>query len=151
MLLVLERIIELQREYFDFGDAYLKPMTINDIADRLKYHQSTISRAIKDKYISIPSKTIKIKDLFSKGIVINTMTEDMSTNIIKQEIKGLIKDEDKLRPFSDKSICDLTGIAHEIRNPLAIIKMIAQTMRKGLKDNKEAVEELEIIDESLLM
>ena len=48
---VLEKILEVQKDYFDYGEEYLKPMTLKEIAEELSVHESTISRAIRDKYI----------------------------------------------------------------------------------------------------
>lgn len=65
---VLEKIIEKQKEYFDNGEDYLKPMTLKDISMEIGMHESTVSRAIKDKYILTGRKTVRIKDLFVTGI-----------------------------------------------------------------------------------
>lgn len=104
---VLEKIIELQREFFDFGKEHLKPMTLREIADSLEMHESTVSRAIRDKYIYTERGTIKIKDLFTTGISSSGSGEDVSTNIIKNSIKELIENEDRKAPLSDQGICDI--------------------------------------------
>jgi len=104
---VLEKILETQRDYFDYGDEYLKPMTLKEIAEELEVHESTISRAIRDKYIYTNKGTIRIKDLFTTAISSNTSGEDVSVKIIKKSIKDLIDKEDKERPLSDQVICDL--------------------------------------------
>lgn len=103
---VLKKIVEIQREYFEQGENYLKPMTLKDIAESIEMHESTISRAIKDKYISIDRGTIRIKDLFTAGLSSNNL-EDVSTTIIKREIKQLISNEEKSKPMSDQAICDI--------------------------------------------
>lgn len=104
---VLEKILETQRDYFDYGDEYLKPMTLKEIAEELGVHESTISRAIRDKYIYTNKGTIRIKDLFTTAISSNTSGEDISVKIIKKSIKDLIDKEDKSKPLSDQVICDL--------------------------------------------
>lgn len=103
---VLEKIVEFQKDYFEFGDDFLKPMTLKDIADNLGIHESTVSRAIKDKFINISKGTIKIKDLFTVGLSSKDNSQDISTNLIKKEIRLLIDSEDKTNPFSDQGICD---------------------------------------------
>ncbi|HBF37894.1 MAG TPA: RNA polymerase sigma-54 factor, partial [Firmicutes bacterium] len=65
---ILETITEFQKDYFLQGEAYLRPMTIANIAGRLHIHESTVSRAIRDKYICTPFRTVKLKDLFTGGI-----------------------------------------------------------------------------------
>ncbi|WP_195892688.1 RNA polymerase factor sigma-54 [Desnuesiella massiliensis] len=102
---VLEKILELQKDYFEYGEEYLKPMTLKEIADNLGMHESTISRAIRDKYIYTSRGTIKIKDLFTVGYN-NEQGEDISVRNIKNQIKKLIEEEDKTKPLSDQAICD---------------------------------------------
>lgn len=104
---IIEKIIEYQKDYFDKGDAYLKPMNLKDLAFELELHESTVSRAVKDKYISVPRGTIKLRDLFTNGINANIGEVDISTNIIKKEIEQLVKTEDKHNPLSDQAISEL--------------------------------------------
>lgn len=103
---VLEKIVQIQREYFEFGEGFLKPMTLKDISEDINMHESTVSRAIKDKYINTSRGTIKIKDLFTVGLSSVNNEEDVSTSIIKKEIKAMIDIEDKSKPLSDQAICD---------------------------------------------
>ncbi|WMJ82492.1 RNA polymerase factor sigma-54 [Clostridium sp. MB40-C1] len=104
---ILEKILEVQREYFDYGEQYLKPMTLKEIADYLEMHESTVSRAIREKYIYTDKGTIKIKDLFTTGISRVDSFEDVSAKIIKNKIIELVENEDKKKPFSDQKIADL--------------------------------------------
>ncbi|WP_206155029.1 RNA polymerase factor sigma-54 [Clostridium muellerianum] len=104
---VLEKILEFQRDYFDYGDQYLKPMTLKEIAESLDMHESTISRAIREKYIYTKRGTIKIKDLFTTGLYKSNTGEDVSAKIIKNAIKELIEEENKEKPLSDQAICDI--------------------------------------------
>ncbi|KOA20750.1 RNA polymerase sigma-54 factor 1 [Clostridium homopropionicum DSM 5847] len=104
---ILEKIVEIQKDYFQFGEEYLKPMTLKEIADSLEIHESTVSRAIRDKYIHTERGTIKIKDLFTTGISSMDSFDDISTKLIKKEIQELVDAEDKKKPYSDQKICDL--------------------------------------------
>ncbi|WP_185651997.1 RNA polymerase factor sigma-54 [Clostridium sp. DJ247] len=104
---VLEKILELQKDYFEYGDDYLKPMTLREIADDLEMHESTISRAIREKYIYTNRGTVRIKDLFTTRISSTDSGEDMSARIIKKAIKDIIDKEDKTKPLSDQTICEL--------------------------------------------
>lgn len=106
LLRILENIVEKQREFFDKGQKYLKPMTLKEIADDLNIHESTVSRAIKDKYILTNKGTLKIKDLFTTGISKNTAEGgDVAVINIKSIIKEMIDNEDKRKPMSDQLIC----------------------------------------------
>jgi len=104
---VLEEILAVQKEYFDIGEEHLKPMTLKKIADNLEMHESTISRAIREKYVSINNgKVIKIKDFFTNGIASRVGGEDISTVNIKKNIKEIVDNEDQKKPLSDQIICN---------------------------------------------
>lgn len=104
---VLEKIIEFQKDYLDNGAKYLKPMTLKDISESINMHESTVSRAVKDKYIGTSRGIVRIKDLFTTGISSNGNLEDVSTKLIKEKIKELIDKEDKRKPLSDQNLCDM--------------------------------------------
>ena len=103
---VIEKILEIQKDYFEKDSEFLKPMTLKEIAEELDLHESTVSRAIRDKYISTSKGTIKIKDLFTTGISTN-MSEDLSTNLIKKRIEEIVASEDKSKPLSDQIISEM--------------------------------------------
>ena len=108
ILKLLECIVKKQKAYFENGQEYLKPMTLRELADEMRLHESTVSRAIKDKYILTSRGTVKIKELFCNGIVSCGINgEDVSTNTIKNKIKKLVNLENKSKPLSDQAICDL--------------------------------------------
>jgi len=104
---ILKCIIDLQNDCFNNGLSNLKPMTLKDVAFSIGIHESTVSRAIKDKYICAPFGMVKIKDLFSKGITLIKEDNKISTLKIKEEIKRIIQDEDKTKPLSDQQICEM--------------------------------------------
>ncbi|PJI07636.1 MULTISPECIES: RNA polymerase factor sigma-54 [Clostridium] len=107
---VLNEILESQKKYFQGKSNYLEPMTLKDISEKLDVHESTISRAIREKYVYIDTKgLIKIRDLFTTGISKAGASDekDLSTQKIKNDIKALIDGEDKHSPLSDQKICEL--------------------------------------------
>ncbi|WP_288221755.1 RNA polymerase factor sigma-54 [uncultured Clostridium sp.] len=107
LLRILEKVVENQKEYFDKGQKYLRPMTLKEMAEMLGIHESTVSRAIKDKYILTSFGTIKIKDLFTTGLSKSEGDgEEVAVVNIKKKIKDLIDGEDKRKPLSDQAICD---------------------------------------------
>lgn len=92
------------KEYF-MNHKQLKPMTMQNIADDIEMHVSTVSRAVKGKYIQYPGGTIGMRDIFN-----NTQTfgdQDSTTEEIKEEIRRLVKEEDKKKPLSDSKIVSL--------------------------------------------
>lgn len=107
LLRILEKVVDNQMEYFDKGQKYLRPMTLKDMAEELGIHESTVSRAIKDKYILTSFGTVKIKDLFTTGLSQTQGNgEDIAVVNIKKQIKEMIDNEDKKKPLSDQIICD---------------------------------------------
>lgn len=105
--IILEDIIKRQKEYLDKGKKYLKPMMLKDIAEDINMHESTVSRAIKDKYILTSYGTVRIKDLFTVGYSTKKSSDskDISAKNIKDIIKEIVDKEDKKKPFSDEMIC----------------------------------------------
>jgi len=93
-------IADLQYEFFMGG--VIKPMKIKDLADELEYAPSTISRAISNKYLLCNRGIIPLKAFFSTAI-----DEEISAAQIKEEIKNIIRNEDKNRPLSDDKICEI--------------------------------------------
>lgn len=103
---VLECVLDKQKEFFSKGKQYIKPLNLKEVAEVIGMHDSTVSRAIKEKYILTSYGTIKIKDLFASGIL-NNNDEDMATIKIKNEIKRIINEENKSKPFSDQIISSM--------------------------------------------
>jgi len=103
---VLESVVEKQKDFFKFGRQYIKPLTLKEVAEIINLHESTVSRAIKDKYVLTNYGTIKIKDLFASGLSSNN-NEDMATSKIKNEIKKIINEENKSKPLSDQIISSM--------------------------------------------
>lgn len=99
---ILEKLLELQLEYFEYGESYLKPMALKDIGYALDIHESTVSRAIKDKYISTDRGMIRLKDMFTTRI--ETGNEDTSAKSVKIRIKEIVEREDKGKTLSDQDI-----------------------------------------------
>lgn len=95
----LSRILELllikQREFFFKGERYLHTLILKDLASELNLHESTISRAIKDKYLDTPQGIISMKSLF---II------DSDTIKIKNLLEKFISEENKKSPHSDEKL-----------------------------------------------
>ena len=99
---VLECLVDKQKDFFKFGKQQIKPLILKEVAEIIKVHESTVSRAIKDKYVLTSYGTIKIKDLFASGLSSND--DDMATVKIKNEIKKIVDEENKGKPLSDQII-----------------------------------------------
>lgn len=98
--------VEQQRAFFEKGLAALIPMRLKDIAADLNVHESTISRAIRGKYMKTPHGVYALQSLFVKGLV-NTAGQVDSITFIKQRIKELIDNENKHTPLADQQITQI--------------------------------------------
>lgn len=102
---VLECLIDKQKDFFILGRQQIKPLTLKEVSEKVNLHESTVSRAIKDKYILTSYGTIKIKDLFATGLSANN--DDMATVQVKNEIKRIVDQEDRSKPLSDQIISSM--------------------------------------------
>ena len=102
MLSVARIILEYQQEYF-LGKGPLKPMSMELIAQMAGIHVSTVSRAVKDKYLQY-RKTYLLRDLFTAAVAAR---EEVSVLSVKKEIERMIGQEDKRYPLSDARIAEL--------------------------------------------
>ncbi len=102
-------IIEEQQDFFLKGPRYLKPLTLKDVAEKIEVHESTVSRAIRGKYIQTPSGMHELKKFFSQALQANAASdgEQASAGQAKALIKGLIEKEDKSKPLSDQAIANM--------------------------------------------
>jgi len=96
-------VLDKQKNFFRDGQAALVPMTLKDVAKVLERNESTISRAISNKYIDTPYGLFPIKFFFAQGFNENTQGA-VSSRSIKEDIKELIESEDKTSPLSDHDI-----------------------------------------------
>jgi RNA polymerase sigma-54 factor len=95
-------IVEYQYEFFQGGA--IKPMKLDDLANELDRHHSTISRAIANKYISCQRGVFPIKSFFALAV---SEDSDTSNAEIKEYIKEVIKNEDRSKPLSDNKILSI--------------------------------------------
>ncbi len=103
---VMESIIKFQREFFEKGIAYLKPMILKDVAEDIEMHESTISRVTTNKYAYTPQGLFELKYFFNSSIQ-RTNGDSMASACVKDRIKKLIDQEDRQHPLSDKKISEL--------------------------------------------
>lgn len=102
---VITKIAEKQEDFFRKGPLYLKPMTMKELADEIGVHESTISRAVREKYVQTPSGTYPLKSFFSSTLQ-TVSAEATSSSRVKNAIAGIIEKEDKQAPLSDQGIAD---------------------------------------------
>ena len=106
MIKVMNCIIREQREFFDKGIAFLRPLTLQQVARQIDMHESTVSRVCSAKYVQTPRGVFELKFFFSSGLETED-GEDVSARTAKDIINTLIAEEDKKEPLSDQRIADL--------------------------------------------
>lgn len=106
ILKVMETIVEKQREFFEKGKEFIKPMILKDVADEIGMDISTVSRVTNGKYVQTEWGVFELKYFFSEGIK-SDEGEDVSNRRIKQMIKEIIAKEDPSKPLNDQKIADL--------------------------------------------
>ncbi|MCC2658098.1 MAG: polymerase factor sigma-54 [Panacagrimonas sp.] len=103
ILRVANFIVERQREFFDVGDIALKPLVLRDVAVELGLHESTVSRATGNKYMSTPRGCFEFKHFFSRELPCRDGPA-CSAASVRNLIQGLITNERRSRPLSDVDI-----------------------------------------------
>ena len=104
-----ECLLDIQERFFRRGPGHLVPMSLSDIAERVGVHESTVSRAVKDKYIQCSSGVYPLSYFFSRSLgASRTDNQDTSSpDFAKALLKKLIAGEDKKKPLSDQKLCEL--------------------------------------------
>jgi RNA polymerase sigma-54 factor len=103
---ILREIIRRQSEYLYRGNAYLKPMTMSQVADAIGVHETTVSRAVAGKYVQTPHGVVPMKFFFTSGYK-TAEGESMSNTSIKDAIAELIAREEATQPLSDAEIVSI--------------------------------------------
>jgi len=105
LMRVTQAIVELQRDFFEHGVHYLRPMTQKEIAERVQLHESTISRATSGKYVQTPRGIFELKYFFTSALS-TASGEAASSESVKRRIKAIIEAEDRKKPLSDQVIAE---------------------------------------------
>lgn len=102
---VMEAIIDKQREFFDKGKSYIKPMILKDIADEIGMDISTVSRVTNGKYVQTDYGVFELKYFFSERI--HGEDGDVSNKKIREKIRKIIENEDPKKPLNDQKIAEI--------------------------------------------
>ena len=102
---ITREILKFQNEFFEVGVSKLRPLTMNTIAETVGVHETTVSRAIANKYIRTPHGVFAFKYFFTPGYKAGN-GESVSNKTIKDMISQIIEGEKAAKPFSDQSIVD---------------------------------------------
>jgi RNA polymerase sigma-54 factor len=105
---VCQEVVERQKEFFRQGPSQLRPMRMQEVADALGIHISTVSRAISGKYMQTENGLFELRRFFTSGMATED-GEEKSQQTIKQWLKDLVDQEDKSRPLSDDALVKELG------------------------------------------
>jgi RNA polymerase sigma-54 factor len=100
---ITREIIKVQVEFFEHGVSKLRPLTMTQIADVVGVHETTVSRAIANKFIRTPHGVFEFKFFFTPGYQAQS-GDSVSNTSVKDMINNLIAGEDRSQPLSDQEI-----------------------------------------------
>ncbi len=107
LLKVTKAIIDHQRAFLDYGPEHIHPLKMQQIADQVKVHVTTVSRAVDDKWVQTPRGVFPLKRFFGGGKANNQTGEDVAYEVMKQKLLELVSNEDKANPLSDEELVTL--------------------------------------------
>lgn len=102
---IAQAILDAQPGFFEKGLKGLKPLTMQEIADKVKVHHTTVSRTVRDKYISTPKGTVELRKFFTQGIVTEA-GEQVAKDDVKERLRAIVAGEDRANPLSDDRISE---------------------------------------------
>ncbi len=105
IILITNAILEEQDEFFRYSGK-LKPCTMTQMSEKLSVSTSTISRAVKDKYLQFPAGCILMKNLFSASVPVSGGSL-INSDGVKELIRELVNEENKEKPYSDSKLAEL--------------------------------------------
>jgi RNA polymerase sigma-54 factor len=131
---VMESILGFQREFFEKGIAYLKPMVLRDVAQDIGMHESTISRVTTNKYAYTPQGIFELKYFFNSSIR-RAHGGNIASASVQEKIRQIILNEDPKKPYSDDKISQLLKHDHLIHIARRTVAKYRE-MLKVLPSNK---------------
>ena len=102
---IAQEIFDRQPEFFKSGLKGLKPLTMTEVAEKVGVHPSTVTRTVKDKYVSTPKGVVELRSFFTQGIE-TADGEVVAKNAVHDALKSLVDSEDKAHPLSDEAIAE---------------------------------------------
>ena len=107
VLRLAEYIVERQEDFFVFGEIGLTPMLLKDAAQALDIAESTVSRAVNNKYLACPRGLFALRYFFTQAVSADENQEGTSQSAVKAMLQQLVQEENKQKPYSDEALCQL--------------------------------------------
>jgi RNA polymerase sigma-54 factor len=105
ILRVIRAVIDAQRDFFDKGPEYLRPLPMIQVADQLGIHVATVSRAVSGKWVQTPRGIMPLRRFFSGGTT-SADGQDMSWDAVKEKLRTIVANEDRQNPLNDDQIVE---------------------------------------------
>ncbi|MEZ6094694.1 MAG: RNA polymerase factor sigma-54 [Pirellulaceae bacterium] len=106
LLKVAQAIVDHQKRFLDEGPQFIEPLKMQQVADKVGVHLTTVSRAVDDKYLETHRGIYPLRQFFTGGTTTDD-GEDVSWNRIRVELQKLVDNEDKSKPLSDDELVKL--------------------------------------------
>ena len=100
---VTNSIVQFQRAFLDKGLPHLRPLSLRDVAEDIRMHESTVSRVTTSKFVETPQGVLPLKFFFHSGIA-KTQGDEVSSVSVKKMIEDLVAKEEIAKPLSDQDI-----------------------------------------------
>ena len=101
---VSQAIVDHQTEFLEYGPASIKPLKMQQIADKVGVHVTTVSRAVDDKWIQTPQGIFPLKRFFSSSVAASDGEEDVAQDAVRLKLQEIIEREDKAKPMNDEEL-----------------------------------------------
>jgi RNA polymerase sigma-54 factor len=124
---IISKIVDVQRDFFEHGKDYIKPLILKDVAQSVGVHESTVSRITSRRYIQTPQGTIELKSLFSRKIE-TSHGKEVSFERVKSMIREIVAEELPDSPYSDEDISKILE-----RKNVKVARRTVAKYRKALK------------------
>ncbi len=103
---ITKEVLRMQGDFFEKGVSYLRPLTMSQVADEVGVHETTVSRALANKYIETPHGVFEFKYFFNTGYN-RENGKSVANTTVKEIIAKIIDSENSNKPYSDQSIVDI--------------------------------------------
>ena len=110
LLAISKAIVKRQERFFRYGPRYLNVLRMRDVAEMVELHESTVSRAVRDKYLQCSHGVYPLRYFFVKGVE-REDGQDASSHDIKNRIRELVEGEDRSEPLCDQKLAGLLAQA----------------------------------------
>jgi RNA polymerase sigma-54 factor len=126
LLRVARAVVDYQKDFFDKGKLFLKPLPMATIAGQVGVHIATISRAVSGKYVQSPQGILPLRSFFSGGTE-DDQGRELSYDAVKAKLQDIVDAEDKANPLNDDDLrikLTETGMGHIARRTVAKYRSI---------------------------